>query len=497
MSLNMNHLTEKERLVLAAQAIELLKRRQLHYCMDPSDVTSRPHLGQQELFDNLSKYRQHFVVAANRTGKSLALSRLIASTLMEDYSVFPRPAFWPEGRLQCLLIVKTLQQGEAVFKPLLEGLMKGQDYKIAGHPYMTAVHMANGNSLYIVSTDNPKKAYDRIMGRTVHLAVLDEMPSSLGILEETALRAALYGIVVAGFTPKVVNPAIKNLVDNCKEPHAKKYKWSYHLNPLFQKDPVALETHLAWANQFSPSTRNAILHGDWTSAETAVYSFDYDRMVKDILDEYSPLWPHYAGVDPASASHCGLTLIAENPLSGFRHVVKSDVLTSTSPRDLVRKVESILAKVNVKLRIYDSANTWFEQTAREEGFNYVKPYKKNHRREEMIASVQNALGSSLFLQPECEDLVDEFYSYQYDETNPGKIVNPHKFHRLDSLRYIVDSLPAFAGPSQPLVHDWTVRVRDMSIEAENLQYAAKTAKNKGSRLVFMKRLKSLRTKWRV
>ena len=229
MSINLNKLTEKERLILAAQAAEILNRRKISYCIDPSNVESRPHAGQQELLDNLSKFRQHFVVSANRTGKSLMLARILASALANDFSLFQRPSFWPDGKTQSLLVVKTLQQGEAVFKPLLEGFLKGQDYKISGHPYMTSLTMANGNSLYIVSTDNPRKAYDRIMGRTVHLAVLDEMPASVGILEETALRAALYGIVVAGFTPKVVNPLIKNIVDNSKEPHAKKYKWSYIL----------------------------------------------------------------------------------------------------------------------------------------------------------------------------------------------------------------------------------------------------------------------------
>lgn len=496
MNFNMNQLTEKERLILQARAVEILRQRQLSYCIDPANVDSRPHAGQQELLDNLSKYRQHFVISANRVGKSVILAKILRDTLANDFHLFDRPSFWPEGKTQSLLVVKSLQSGEAVFKPLLTGLLVGHEYKIAGHPHMTAIHMENGNSLYVVSTADARQAYNRLMGRTVNLAVLDEMPSSLGILEETALRAALYGILVAGFTPKVVNPAIKNLVDNCKEPNSKKYKWSYNLNPLFAKDPVALATHLAWANQFSPSTRNAILHGDWTSAESAVYSFDYDQMVKEVVD-YSPLWDHYVGVDPASASHCGLTIVARNPASGFRHVVKSDILISTSPRDLVLQIEKILSQVNVRLRIYDSANTWFEQTAREEGFNYLKPYKKNHRKEEMIASVQNALGSSLFISPENEDLVDEFYSYQYDENNPGKIINAHKFHRLDSLRYVVDSLPEFDGPCQPIVQDWTVRLRDMSNEGDTLRRNIGSAKNKFTKTIALKKLKSLRRKWRV
>jgi hypothetical protein len=494
MSFNINQLTEKERLVLAAQAVEMLKQRQLSYCVDPADVTSRPHAGQQELLDNLSKYRQHFVVSANRVGKSAILGKLISSTLDNDFSLFERPAFWPEGKLQILLVVKTLQSGEAVFKPLLEGFLKGKEYKIQGHPYMTSLTMENGNSLYIISTDNPRKAYERIFGRTVQLAVLDEMPSSLGILEETALRSALNGVLVAGFTPKVISPKIKNLIENCKEPNSKKYKWSYDLNPLFARDPVALEAHLAWANQFSPSTRNAILHGDWTSAENAVYSFDYDCMVKPLPENYSPLWKHFCGVDPASASYCGYTLVAENPESGFRHVVAADVLTSTSPRDLVQTIERRLRLVNCVLRIYDSANPWFSQTAMEEGFTYLKPLKKNNRREDMIASVQNALGSTLFLSDELGDLVDEFYSYQYSETDPGKIINPHKFHRLDALRYLIDSLPAFSGPSQPLARDWTARLRDNWKEMEQLEAKARNAKNPQQRRTLVKKLKSFRNR---
>jgi len=490
MTINLNKLTEKERLLLAARATEALKQRQLSYCIDPADLNSRPHEGQQELLNNLSQYRQHFIVAANRVGKSLILARIIASALANDFSLFDRPSFWPSGKLQILLVGKTLQSVEAVFKPLLEGFLKGTQYSIQGHPYMTSFHMENGNSLYVVSTDNPRKAYDRIMGRTVHLAVLDEMPSSLGILEETALRAALYGILVAGFTPKVISPKIKNLVENCKEPHARKYKWSYNLNPLFAKDPVALEAHLAWANQFSPSTRNAILHGDWTSAESAVYQFDYEQMVRPV--DYSPLWKHYCGVDPASASNCGFVLLAEDPDSGFRHVVEADVIGSTSPRDLVNTIEKRLAKVNCVLRIYDSANTWFEQTAREEGFNYLKPFKKNHRREEMISCVQNALGCTLFIQDTLGELIDEFYAYQYDENNPGKIINQHKFHRLDALRYVVDSLPAFAGPYYPIPMDQSALIRDVSRRADEMTYEVRKAKNPHQKRMLMQKLKSFR-----
>lgn len=430
---------------LLKQAMELLQDRERLERFDGEFPGSRANSYQQTIIDDFTKTRIQIVKAGNQSGKTATGARLVAHMLAETLPGWKRPDNWSKAPLLILAVGRVSTQVEkslyskikAHFKNPLEELKEVRQ----GGMLQQVVHRATGNTILFASHHNDNEAREKLQSFVAHMVWLDEMPGTLSLFEELLLRVqANRGYFIATFTPKVRNEEIRKWVDNLKEPYGKVYQLPMKSNPRYASAEAWAEIEAKYET-YSEAFKNCIFYGDWMSAETAVYEFDSNKMVREPVN-YHAGWRHVASEDPALQSKHGQVVFAECPDTHHWYVVMADYIEGIYvPEDLVKKVNDRIAHLRIVRRVADAASTWFIGQASKMGFAYNTAYDKNNRKPEMMKNLQAALGQKLFIAPWCDRLVTELGEMQWSETAADKIINVHKYHLHDAAMYGLDCLP--------------------------------------------------------
>jgi len=443
----MSNLEELQQLAIA---LEQKRKDVLRNAVDPLKPDSRMHEGQVDLYTDVlsKKYKHYYLRSGNQASKTSSIVKLIACFFKDEK--FPdglpswvRPKEWGSGPLTFVVACKSNRQIDDIWNRI-EGFLEHDEFKPhrPSGSLQSVTHKVNGNRIFFVPYDNPTQANERLAGYTAHLAWVDEMPSYQIIAQLHRRVQAKSGMFFLTATPEAPAPDVKRLIDNAQPPLAKLYRWPMRINPLYKSEEKWQEI-LNSIKDLPLEKQRAILYGDWLQGNYAVFNtFSYDRCVIE-PPNYSEGWRHVLGLDPAISSRFGYCLIAEDPNTARWYVVRAGYFEGLGgPSDYVRKEQETFRNYRIVRRIVDSANTWYLQEASGKGITYTTPWDKNRRRDDMIAQVNNRLGADLFIAPWASaELVDEITACQWSETESGKIVNSHKYHVLDALRYAVDQLP--------------------------------------------------------
>jgi phage terminase large subunit len=429
-------------------AAQRLRKIHLATDFDPRMPNSRPTPSQQEIFEDFreDKLQVFAILGGNRSGKSQTGRRLLATMLREDEEgSWKRPERW-KGPLQFLYVAKNHKQLIGDFLRKFQCFFDDGDLHIvkqAGSSLVQVTYKPNGNTIMFFVHENPAQCRERVQAFEAHAAFLDELPfgpGSYSLIEEIQARLVdTKGYFIMSFTPKSVNKDIKGFVESLKPPFGKKYSLSFMDNPAM--DEASKKMRLAQIARHSASYQKTLLEGAWMSNENLVFQLNDE--VNAIASDYSPRWRHVVGVDPATDSRIGVVVLAERPNTEIWYVVKA--WEEPASKDLDKSTKAVVDKVqglNIVRWVYDAATSWWPHIARNHGVkNIVKPNDKNNRRLEMISYLQESLGSTIFIYPECERLMEELQSATWNDKVEGKIVNSKNLHNLDALRYAVDCLP--------------------------------------------------------
>jgi hypothetical protein len=276
---------------------------------------------------------------------------------------------------------------------------------------------------------------------------------------------------------------IKEHVESMGEPVGKKYTLRFVDNPA--ADAETIEARLQQIAHMPEHVQKTLLEGSWAQAENTVYNVT-DYAIQAPIN-YSPLWRHVLGVDPGLASKQGFVVAAEDPTTGRWYVIHSEAHDKIDDvDDAVQRVAEYVttSHVNIVKIAYDAAGNYWYRSARKHpvlsNYKIECPFNKNStsRREDMISAVQTAIGATLFVAPWNEELLEEFSSYSWSETQPGKIVKSQKYHLLDALRYMVDLLPKFV-PNQPIQQGLDLAAQmQMEIRKYNMEARERAAKRR-------------------
>lgn len=446
--------TESKLVAAALRRLDLLKKAE---AFDPINLESRPTASQKEVIDDFGKIAIQWIVAATQSGKSQTCSRLVSWVLEENHPSWKRPVSWGEEPLLIIVAGRTGKQIEESLLPKLESYLTPGSYKVVriGNIVQRLEHL-NGNRIVFQSMENPNVARERIQSYVAHLVWVDEMPQSIGIIDELLRRIqARSGYFLASFTPLVVNDEIRRMVDSASLPYAKKYKFTMFDNPLYALADKRAEILSSMANM-PESVRNTRLYGDWSVNEEAVYYFDYDTMC-ELPQGYSPMWRHVESVDPALKSALGLTVWAEDPATARWYCILAEYIKGIYvPTELVAFVRDRTKGYNIVRRIADPHEVWYIQTAGSMGISYIGVYKKNERKNELIKQLQQFLGSGrIRISPTCEFLLSELQECRWSDRAEGRIVNSSSYHLLDSAQYFCDGIPtAQTKPIEFTLDSW-------------------------------------------
>lgn len=443
---------------LLALAAMLLDKKQRTLAFDGARTDSRPTAAQQAIFDDLGVIPHRYVLGGNQSGKSQLGAREVAWIFSDTHPNWERPQDWAKEPLVILVVGRTTKQIEEVLWRKISAFLEDGEYRTvnSGGALQKVVHNETKNTIIFASHHNDNEAREKVQAYVANYVWLDEMPGSYKLLEELHRRIqARKGYFLATFTPKVVNAAIRKLVDSSDGKVAAKYTLKMFDNPVY--DDEMKEQITQSLSTYSESYRNTILQGDWATGDNAVYHFDPNVMVEE-PENYHPGWRHVESVDPALKSKMGYTLWAENPATGVWYCVKADYIQNILvPEDVFEHVRQISDGYNIVRRISDY-EPWYVNTASKHGVAYVTPFNKNNTKGELIKGLQQALESEIRIAPWCHDLIEEFVSCQWSETADSKIVNSSSYHLLDASQYFVRCRPPFRKDLKP--QPWHVQLRE-------------------------------------
>jgi phage terminase large subunit-like protein len=421
-----------------------------------ASITTKP-LGMRQTYNLTVEGKNNVYTLANgmvtsNSGKTATAAWELAKVVTETHPWWKKPKDWGEGPIKAIVAGqdRKMMELEIWEGKLLPHLDKNEWHVVkSGQSISHVTHKPTGNQIIFLShSDGSDKARRHMQGYVVNYVWIDEMPISIKIWEELEKRIiSKNGYLIATFTPKVKNEAIKRVVDNhCAQSYCQLYKASMLENPILAD---RIDDLVAKMEGYPESYKAAVLHGDWYVGDSGVYMWD-EAMVEGLPENYSHAWRHVEWSDPAMDSKMGHIIAVEEPSTGKWFMKHATYLKGlASPRAYVEESLVLSAKVQIKRRVCDPAATWFMSTGVSEfGVNYVTPFNKTGRKDELIKGLQKALSDGrLKITPECVDFINEVSSCQWSETSPGKIVNAQSYHLLDAAQYGIDCLPKWDGPS--------------------------------------------------
>lgn len=433
---------------VAAAAAGSIKRAELNDAFDALFPKSRPTPAQQAIFNGIGIYPHRYVVAGNQSGKTALAAREIVWILKGNHPHgWKRPATWGEGPLTIIIAgqSRTMMEVEIWDKKLKPFFEEGEWHETrVGGALTMLTHNVLGHRIVLIShADSSEKNRKYMQGFVAHYVWLDEMPSSVVILNELQERVtARRGYFIATFTPKFRNDKIKKIVDSVPEIIGKRYRLSKLDNPLYAD---RREEILASLEGHSQAFIDSVLYGEWMVGDDMVYQWDEDLYGGEPPESYSAQgWRHVAVADPATESKLGLTLWAEDPETNLWWCVLAEYVEKIHvPSKIVAEVERRIAGRNIMRRVCDSHEAWFINQARETcGVRWHAIEGKTAPAAKMnyIKDFQQAFGGQIRIAHWCTPLTDEIKSC---ERNPetGVIKNKSKFHLVDTGHYFVATMP--------------------------------------------------------
>jgi hypothetical protein len=399
-------------------------------------------------------------LVTHNSGKSQVLRREVAWMFERKHPYFTPPADWSEDEPRLILLVgKTRRMLEDSLWAGIKRFLKPGTYKeVKVGPYLEKIeHKETGDTIILLSHDNPSVAVERMQSYSAHYIGLDEMPTSYKVIEELHRRGqAKAAPFLASFTPKSQNIQIKKLVDAVDYPYGKVYKLRSLDNPVMstKKKKDLLES----VKSYSESYQRTILEGEWMIGERAVYQFNPEVTIESPPQTYHKGWRHIESSDPAVSSKFGFTLWAEDPATGLWYCIRDEYVEGLYvPEKIFQHVQELTRGYNILKRICDPHETWYINTARSHGIHYQTPFDKNSRKNELIKGLQSAMISEIRIAPWCERLIEELSNCQFREDS-DKIVNASSYHLLDTAQYFVDLKPAHDPELAP--KSWEVELRE-------------------------------------
>lgn len=461
-------------------AIEALRRKKLAACFSAADLESRATPPQDSIFQDVTSIQFRYSVGGNRSGKTQLGAREVAWLLEDSHPYVTRKDLWGAGPALFLIVGTDLtllatEIWDGKIKPLLT-TADDRDEKGAnvwkeirqGNTLKVIENIRTGDQVVFLShADGSEKNRKHMQGYTAHYVWIDEMPSSMAVLNELQLRTRgkRNSRFMATFTPYIRNDSIRRLVDESKPPYSKKYRLSQMDNPGLTVDDKRSE--LERLSSATQSERNRVLFGDWAQADTAVYQFNYELMTVDKLpDSYTRGWRHVVAVDPANKSKCGFTLWAEDPTNGVWYLVSDEYLTGPDildPETMVRKIESRIQGYNIARRISDTM-AWFTGMASARGITYTQPYNKNNRKDELVKGLQSAMSSGQIKIGRWNTaFLEEIQNCHWKDGDSERMINSSVYHTLDASQYFVDCKPKYE-PNTHVEKSWYRMMSDKSQE---------------------------------
>lgn len=316
--------------------------------------------------------------------------------------------------------------------------------KHQGYDYIDKIYFRNGDVLEFKSYSQNILA---LMGRSIDVAVLDEMPPRLMVISEIVTRVLdKGGEMVMGFTPLNPDEDIKNYLDN--HPSLALHTWPLLSNPLYRDNPDKYQRVMDEWKHLPEAEKNARIRGEWYYENDGTEQI-FENVVPVVVEDFEipPYWRQVRVIDPASHV-TGFAIFAEDPETHNWFVIHSGELfwkgTLAKAEDIEKELDRLRPFDGYKyvLNIYDNAEAWFSAHSRE---NWKPCIEKNKKLQIMELRRIMATGRLKFFRVGGAPAIRQVYKYRQKE---GKIVKRND-HIVDCLQYFAREIPKPRRVSDP------------------------------------------------
>ena len=178
-----------------------------------------------KVLKDIEKIQYRWVIAGNQSGKSQLAAREIAWMLSGTHPFWSRPTRWGDEPLLILIAGQDRKMMETELWEKKLALYLNKDEWRGVRQGGTLQYVQNKNTgdkiIFLSHSDSSEKNRRHMQGYVAHYVWLDEMPSNIAILEELQRRVdSRRGYMLATFTPKFRNEAIRKVIDAAQEPLA-------------------------------------------------------------------------------------------------------------------------------------------------------------------------------------------------------------------------------------------------------------------------------------
>jgi len=440
---------DKIALVQQMMQLEEKERKRVEKAFIPWLPGARPFAEQKNFFRDRTKTK--LCRTGNRAAKTFSTHRDLAWKLMrnhpyrpdwrEDYEKSKPKKFWCLGPTFEFL-------KEASWDTYLHKFIPPWYYtndageqmiitkKHQGYEYIDKVIFRNGDQLEFKSYSQNILA---LMGRSIDVAVLDEMPPKLMVISEIVTRVLdKGGDMVMGFTPLNPDEDIKHYLDNHSS--LALHTWPLLANPLYKNDPEKYQRVLDEWEHLPKAEREARLNGAWYYESDGTEQV-FENIIPEVVEDFEvPLhWRQARVLDPASHV-TGFSILAEDPNTGEWYVIHSGELywkgKLAKAEDIEREIDRYRPTPDFKycLNIYDNAEAWF--SAHSSGI--WRPCAEKNKQAQIIALRKIMQDRRLkFFRVGGAAALRQVYKYKQKD---GKVLKKQD-HIVDTLQYFARQIP--------------------------------------------------------
>jgi hypothetical protein len=527
---------DPEMLAQVEEELRILERAEnITKCLSADNWKSRPTKTQEEIFraKQTASARYYYVMGGNQSGKTSVLVRELVWMIEGTHPYWKRfnstecncgnkdiGSFgdatiltyhcrecgnswkdWGDGPINFLLCGENRTNIVLNLWTRIEALLlEPEKWRkiMTGSVHAGYRHVDTKNTLlFFPHGQGEEKTRKAVQGYTCHGAFLDELPGPT-VIEELQRRVdAKMGFFEAAFTMKNINYDTILFMDGQIESGAAlQFRLGKFDNPV---NAGREDEEMAKLAGLPKSKQDQILYGDVEAAHERIFQFIEEDLEEERLPEHysQTTWEHYEWVDPADTHKACWSLFARDPVTANWHWVRCEIIENIkSPKMLCLECLSLGVNYNIVFRGADD-HKWFISTMKEiSGFKYKVPKGKRRGRfvkakVDMIKFAQDFIGSGRFrILKSLKGVFGELRDFKWKNEDKGDIVNPHRFHRLDTFIYFVDGLPKEVKEEIEATGDVTSSERLRRIKEYNREKALAKASAPAPRkqFVFLKGL---------
>jgi hypothetical protein len=321
----------------------------------------------------------------------------------------------------------TLSSAKNIIWDVLINELETRKIKYRANEQQGFIRMENDSTLRLFGLDSSYKEMRKLLGGKYKTAKIDEAGSITQDLKKIVYQmimpalADLSGRAVLLGTAENIPNTFFEKVTSGKEPGWSVHKWTTLDNPYMR---TQWEEHLKWIDEHNPTyklTSEYRTHylNEWCANDSLIIIKTNQQTIVKPIEIKNPTY--LLGVDIGYNDACAFTLGAFGSNSPSLYVVSSRKERELDITDTANRIKEYLRKYPIQKIVIDGANKQGVEEIRKRHNILLNPAEKTDKSSFLrILADDVTRGRVLYFENECESLIEEQASLQWEDETKQK-----------------------------------------------------------------------------